>query len=271
METPPAPLRLFLSVDMVGSTEFKARSSGASTAWVEIFRDFFTKFPLLLAGQVGFEFFDEEETPALEVWKALGDEAIFMAEPNSAEEITSFIAAMLRAIALYERDYFSELPLRLKGSAWLVDFSEGNIELPIPELSRSGSSAHVDFIGPDVDIGFRISSRARPQVIVMSADVVSSVLNANNRDKLDMFLLGREPFKGVIFGQPYPIVWARLSGETFNFFPWEIDTCPLMSKAMTMSPTPDAELRAAMDSIAHYLRKMHGIVRSLVRTARPRE
>ena len=87
-QTSEAPLRLFLSVDMVGSTEYKARSSGASNIWVEIFRDFFSKFPLLFAGQVGFEFLDEEETPAVEVWKALGDEAIFVAEPATAEQTT---------------------------------------------------------------------------------------------------------------------------------------------------------------------------------------
>jgi len=48
-------VRLFLSVDMAGSTQFKARFSDGG-GWLEIFRSFFTNFPLMLAGQVGFAF-----------------------------------------------------------------------------------------------------------------------------------------------------------------------------------------------------------------------
>ena len=45
-------VRLFLSVDMAGSTQFKSRFS-AGESWLETFRSFFTNFPLMLAGQVG--------------------------------------------------------------------------------------------------------------------------------------------------------------------------------------------------------------------------
>lgn len=68
-------LRLFLSVDMVGSTEFKARFTGQSSdGWLDIFRTFFTSFPLMTAGQIGLQFFDEDAAPAIEVWKVMGDE-----------------------------------------------------------------------------------------------------------------------------------------------------------------------------------------------------
>ena len=46
--------RLFLSVDMVGSTEFKARFTGqGAEAWLGTFKAFFTSFPLMVAGQIG--------------------------------------------------------------------------------------------------------------------------------------------------------------------------------------------------------------------------
>ena len=142
-------LRLFLSVDMVGSTQFKARFTGKGSAgWLETFRAFFTNFPLMLAGQLAFEFLEEDDTPAVDVWKVMGDEVIFVAQPSSAEEMTSILRALLRTMKLYEANHFELLPLRLKGTAWLADFAEHNIELDIPELSASDAAPHVDFSLP---------------------------------------------------------------------------------------------------------------------------
>src|SRR3546814_18190166 len=71
----PAMFRLFLSVDMAGSTRFKASASvRGANSWLETFRTFFTNFPLMLVGQMGFEFLDSAETPAVGVGKAMGDE-----------------------------------------------------------------------------------------------------------------------------------------------------------------------------------------------------
>ena len=155
-------LRLFLSVDMVGSTLFKASHTGRGSAgWLDTFRTFFTHFPLILAGQLGFEFLDEDETPAVEVWKVMGDEVIFVVEPSSASEVTTILIALLRTMRRYEQSRLEALPLRLKGAAWLADFAESNIELDIPELSSEDSAPHVDFIGPDIDLGFRLSKFAR--------------------------------------------------------------------------------------------------------------
>ena len=97
-------LRLFLSVDMVGSTQFKAKFSGrASDGWLDTFHTFFTHFPLMLAGQLGFEFLDKEETPAVDVWKMMGDEVIFMAQPSSAEELASILRALLPSFRIATR------------------------------------------------------------------------------------------------------------------------------------------------------------------------
>src|SRR3546814_17335125 len=59
----PAMFRLFLSVDMAGSTRFKASAAvRGADSWLETFRTFFTNFPLMLVGQMGFEFLDSDET-----------------------------------------------------------------------------------------------------------------------------------------------------------------------------------------------------------------
>ena len=258
-------LRLFLSVDMVGSTEFKARFTGqGSEGWLEIFRSFFTSFPLMAAGQVAMEFLDDEATPAIDVWKVMGDEVVFVTTPSSAEELTAMLVALLRTMQLYEDKHFQQLPLRLKGTAWLADFDGQNIEIEIPELS-SKTAAHLDFIGPDIDLGFRISKFARPGSLVISLDVLEVVLSAANAERAALYLMGKEPLKGVMFGRPYPIVWMLEAGERFAFLPWELEQDPLMAQAAKMPPTPPSDLTRTIEDMRHYLRKMHGRDRAPVR------
>ncbi|WP_293905438.1 hypothetical protein [Phenylobacterium sp.] len=250
--------RLFLSVDMVGSTDFKARAAGqGSESWLDVFRSFFSNFPLMVAGQIGFQFLDEQATPAISVWKVMGDEVVFVTTPETPEELTSVLIALLRTMRLYDERHFGGLPLRLKGTAWLADFDGPNIEIEIPELS-SGQGAYVDYIGPDIDLGFRIGKFARPNSLVISLDVLEVVLGARNAGDAALYMMGREPLKGVMFGRAYPIVLMHDASERFSFLPWEIEQDALMAAAVAASPTPPAELRRMIDEMRHYLRKMHG-------------
>lgn len=251
--------RLFLSVDMVGSTEFKARFTGqGSDAWLGLFKAFFTNFPLMVAGQIGFEFLDDDHTPDIAVWKVMGDEVVFTVEPKSPEEVTSILLALLRTMRMYEEKHFQELPLRLKGTAWLADVGGPNIEIEIPELSN-GQGAHLDFIGPDIDLGFRIAKFARPGTIVISLDVLEVIMRARNGATTQFHLAGREALKGVLFGYPYPIVWVLGAEDRFNFLPWEAEADPWMAAAMAATgPTRIAELKRVIDDMRLYLKKMHG-------------
>ena len=250
--------RLFLSVDMVGSTEFKARFTGqGAEGWLATFKAFFTNFPLMVAGQIGFEFLDDDHTPDIGVWKVMGDEVVFTVEPKTPEELTSILLALLRTMRMYEEKHFRELPLRLKGTAWLADVNGSNIEIVIPELS-SGQGAHLDFIGPDIDLGFRIAKFARPATIVISLDVLEVILRARNGGTTALYLAGREPLKGVLFGYPYPVVWLLRAEDGFDFLPWEAAADPWMAAAMTAKPTPVAELKRIIEDMRLYLRKMHG-------------
>lgn len=262
-------LRLFLSIDMVGSTEFKARSTGRGTqTWLDTFQTFFTRFPLQLAGQIGHQFLDDDTTPELEVWKVMGDEVIFVAEPSTPEVITGLLCALLQTMRRYEAEHFADIPLRLKGTAWVADFSSNNIELDIPELSSSQAPRHVDYIGPDIDLGFRLSGHARPQSLIVSLDILELLLQAKNRDQVELFVVGQEELKGVLFGRPYPIIWLRLAGTEFAFMPWEIERCAKMAKAVGASPSSDEQLGKAIADMRGYLRKMHGIQRGPVTLAR---
>lgn len=252
--------RLFLSVDMMGSTQFKARYTGlAGEGWLETFRTFFTNFPLMLAGQIGIEFIDRDESPAVDVWKVMGDEIIFVAEAPRADGLVSILRVLLRAMNLYEDRYLQRLPLRLKGTAWLAAFGERNIELDIPELSSSETSPHLDFIGPDIDLGFRLAKFARPSCLVLSLNLVEAMLDAGDADTVALYLIGREELQGVMFGRPYPIVWMHDADGAFDFLPWEIAACRLVAAAVAARRATPEELRREIGEIRLYLRKMHGV------------
>lgn len=257
--------RLFLSVDMAGSTEFKARFTGqGSEGWLDIFRTFFTSFPLMVAGQVGHAFLEDAVTPAIDVWKVMGDEVLFVCEPESAEELTTMLVALLRTMRMYEERHFQELPLRLKAAAWLADFEGQNIEIEIPELSGEGSP-HLDYIGPDIDLGFRIGKFARPGVMAVSLDVLEAVLGAANADVAALYVMGAEPLKGVMFGRAYPIVWLMEAGAPMAFLPWEIEQDPMIAAAASARQADVGDLKGLIADMRHYLKKVHGRERAPVR------
>jgi hypothetical protein len=253
-------VRLFLSVDMAGSTQFKARFTDGKS-WLETFRTFFTNFPLMLAGQIGFAFLEDGETPVVEVWKVMGDEVIFVATPQSPEALVNMLLALFRTMNAYEERYLEDLPLRLKGTAWLAEFGERNIELEIPELSEGQNAKAIDFIGPDLDLGFRVTKFARPACLTLSFDVADLVIVAGNRGELSLHLIGAEELKGVMFGRPYPIIWMLEAGADFTFMPWEVEQCPHMAKAASMPPSPVSDIERAIANMRLYLRKMHGVDR----------
>ncbi|MGH7039476.1 MAG: hypothetical protein ACREE1_15200 [Stellaceae bacterium] len=259
-------IRLFLSVDVAGSTEFKTGlTPRRGTLWLDVFRDFFRNFPIMMIGQVGMGFLTEDSLPEVSVWKFMGDEVIFAAAPASPEEVTLLMRAHFNAMAAYEAEYLADLPLRLKGSAWLACFPAPNIEIEVPELARGGGKTQTDFIGPDIDLGFRLGKFAWPATVTVSLDLLDVVLNAGNRDLMDFFLVGREPLKGVLFGRPYPAIWARPAGAAAGFMPWEIEDSPLVARAVAEGPATAGSLRMVIDGVRLYLRKMHGAASEPIR------
>jgi hypothetical protein len=255
-------VRLFLSIDIAGSTQFKANLSsrpGGSRGWLATFETFFSHFPLMLAGEMAMAFIDDLETPEVEVWKVLGDEMIFVVALERQNEIAPILRALLQTMRLFEERHFAHLPLRLKGAAWVAAFPHPNIEIEIPELSNGEAGRHIDFIGPDLDLGFRIGKFSRPTSLVLSLDLVELLLAADNADTVALTIVGKETLKGVAFGRPYPIIWMRDAAVPFDFLPWEIEDCPLMAHAAAAPPSSPEALRKAIDDLRLYLHRMHGI------------
>ena len=236
-------MRLFMSVDLVGSTAFKANKDYAdpqngspSPGWVGEFRAFYKNFPLEVAQaytHVVTAFRDElidKPKNHPKVWKTVGDEIIFCGRVYSIEHAAASVSAFLKALERYARALEEDKkPLRLKGAGWLAAFPAPNISISVTsnssgETSDGDSRAsendeafealadeapnQFDFLGKGIDTGFRIAKNASEDRFVVSVQLGYVLARASAMKKFP-HAFGyheREILKGVIDGTPYPVI-----------------------------------------------------------------
>jgi len=206
-------LRLFASADLVGSTAYKQVK--ATAEWARTFREFFKDFPD--AVESAYNNVPQKCstcTQKLSPWKFSGDEILFNTQLCDHKEVATHIAAFKHAVVKFPIAWKQKgVPLGLKATAWIAGFPVGNSELEI------GDGLPTDFIGPAIDLGFRITQFASERRFIVSADLALLLLDAVHtlecdHDDFRLHLLRREPLKGVINNKPYPIVWLDpLDGE----------------------------------------------------------
>jgi hypothetical protein len=263
-------LRLFLSVDIVGSTALKGEANYQTIAahlrmlqratkvndpsniptdalpsldeydWVAIqqntFGDFHSEFSKTAQPEVA---------DAYEVypWKALGDELIYSIRLRSRSQATKLVTSFISALRLIDKQLSSKGRIRLKAVAWVAGFPIGNriVQIPAPTVfyRQLGEDVpfpypRLDFWGPDMDIGFRLSRCTFPGMCVTSAGLVELLAADKSNDQVRFAHVGWEKLKGVWHERPYPIFWAELpsNSETSATIvvlpPWAIGEGPFV-------------------------------------------
>lgn len=203
-------LRLFASADLVGSTAYKQSASDREGRWAPTFKEFFRDFPTAVESAYGS--LPKKCPPCSEKlapWKFSGDEILFWTRLTKSAQVISHLAAFKDAVSKFPSAWQDKgVPLKLKATAWLAGFPVTNTEIEIP----AGSSHSLDFIGPSIDLGFRIARFADTQRFILSADLALMALDAIHNtevagDSFHFHFHGKESLKGVIGNEPYPIVW----------------------------------------------------------------
>jgi len=204
----------------VGSTAYKAATSDRQVpTWASTFIGFFRDFPEFVDGQYAKVTAGASKLPGcqhrLKPWKFLGDEILFTVELTDHTQGPTHLLALKHAIAEFPKQWHEKnLPLGLKGAAWLAGFPVTNREIEI----HSEKGTTVDYIGPAVDLGFRIARFADERRLILSADLAMMTLDALHHleiagDSLQLHLHGRESLKGVIENRPYPVVWLDMGDK----------------------------------------------------------
>ncbi len=230
---PDYRLRLFLSVDLAGSTAFKTGqgrelSDGSSQPlWVKVTRDFYREFPKLI--QEAFDRLsngsserDLSEARHPQVWKTVGDEILFCCRVWSLEHLVSCVNAFLDALRT-----FGEIldqggkHLDVKGAGWLAAFPAPNVTATLGDVFLNADQFDeafearadedpklVDFLGNGIDCGFRIAGKAASDRFVLSVELAWLLAEAAHRDLFGRSFAyhDRQILRGVLRDRPYPIV-----------------------------------------------------------------
>lgn len=168
---------------------------------------------------------------------------------DDRRELYACVDAWIRSIKEYREDLRKRSSLDIKGTCWLAGFPITNSEIvfykTIEEddnefaddarlrqlhlrekwhISDEGGGALIrDFIGPNIDTGFRLSTQATPRRLVISIEVAYLLATAHlpsgapTEKRLSWFKMryeGRKALKGVLGGKPYPVFWIDvLNGD----------------------------------------------------------
>lgn len=224
---------LFCSFDIVESTYLKS----INPQWAKLFNQFYDSSVRDLEKQ-GFEF-----------WKYVGDEVLFYRKLENKDlenfhSIPNNVFDSMNAIQneLHKEYTNTKMFLALKGTLWVSKVIEPNLQdlnngsfvndnIVIKKRSNSSYSdlpqIFIDFLGPEIDLGFRISKYSMKNQLIVSAEFVqlhieigrildkhSAVLNEDNYR-----LLTQTKLKGIWHKREYPIILYRPSwdGKVFEY------------------------------------------------------
>nr|WP_320194266.1 hypothetical protein [uncultured Desulfobacter sp.] len=213
---------LFFSLDIVNSTFFKNKIN----TWAEVFSTFF-KF---CKHEVQNELF-----PHAEVWKMVGDEILFYMPVSNESDIYQaphkVYDLMDRSIEVIRRHEEAKGILSVKATMWIayaedVDDTDNQIEYGnIILKERVVDNITLDFLGPDIDIGFRVSKFASQKKLAVDAKLACLLTKletglSENSISESMRIVSYEQLKGVWDNRHYPIVWYQPKWDSVNSMFW---------------------------------------------------
>jgi hypothetical protein len=154
-------LRLFFTLDIVGSTAYKqknmsidgvsaplpfdaeSRKNSFHSAWFKAIGDFYEMTPTLVsrywgelkASHMEQEGIDLDLAPAF--WKAIGDEVGFTKRIENLQQITACLKVLLKVLDESRRRLQTESPeLDIKACAWVAGFPVTNTEVVFPIVHK---------------------------------------------------------------------------------------------------------------------------------------
>lgn len=208
---------LFISFDLVNSTSFK---SIYPSGWPIVFRRFYE----LMEDKVLKSFVNSR------VWRYVGDEVLFFKKVTSYKELFSVPKEALNIVrsvigALHLSFPIVKNQLFIKSTLWLAKASyippetlALDSKLPIDNLiiySDHNDKRNIDFLGADIDLGFRISEFAYREKVIISAELAFLLYKA--REDIEessgynveetIRIVSYERLKGIWGERHYPIIW----------------------------------------------------------------
>ncbi len=168
------------------------------------------------------------------LWKTAGDELIYSFRIMSRRQLHEIVVSFLRVIRQFDEKDVDNEPIRLKGTGWVAGFPIRNrqITFPGPVLYRKKgerryeevSHPRIDYVGPDMDAGFRLAKLTHPGFMVISLELAELLGEANVSRQVRGMIVDWQKLKSVWSDTPYPVIWISLPEEekiSYSIFePW---------------------------------------------------
>lgn len=199
-------VKLFLSADLIGSTEIKASANKSedkhnevAASWVNLFSEFYSSILTTYN-----DYLEEYGLPHAELWKALGDEIILKIEIVNPINARKYLISFCKAVTHVESRLSENGKQRkFKLTGWLAGFPVINREVDV--------GSYKDYLGPTIDTGFRLKQFSAYNKFVLSLELVYLLsiteASATGDEKIRLYLEGEYVLKGVFSGRAYPIFY----------------------------------------------------------------
>ena len=217
---------IFCSYDLINSTSYKQNFPN----WPQVINKFY---------EFAYDYFDKSKVKEFQLWKYVGDEVLFYKNLRGFEDLTLSVEVIYAGMAstlrqlknLYEKDIKAGR-VGIKATAWIADVDDihpssrpdviENRCLIVTAPNRRGQD-FVDFIGPEIDSGFRVSKFTERSILTVSAELARIISDHSPAPMANSLrIVDWKSLKGVWKGRYYPIVWYYPDWSSIkNNFPYD--------------------------------------------------
>lgn len=198
--------RLLCSLDIIGSTAFKAEPSNDPKAYPEKkqkIHDLYSNFYNQIILELRAELQKEKHYVEPNIWKYVGDEILLYFDLNKfGKELPIIIEALKDVSNNFRSKVLKDYKkLDLKMTLWTAGFPYLNDTVYL----SLGNQRVIDFIGPSIDIGFRLTKFSTAFRSPISVEL--AYLLARYECGIEIYFETLVSLKGVLAGSDYPLFW----------------------------------------------------------------
>lgn len=194
---------MFISFDLVNCTLYKAKHKGH---WVNGVSDVLSHI---------MSAFVNSPVEGYRFWKMLGDEVVYTIEIDSIDKIDCILQDVYDTVVGLTRqiksaqigDQSTAKILAVKATVWIADISPANLQADniYVEYEINKGEVKAEYLGTDIDGGFRIAQFTSANRVVISADLAALLLQEHSAAFEKVHFVAHRGLKGIWNGESYPI------------------------------------------------------------------
>ncbi|MBQ8678775.1 MAG: hypothetical protein IJ530_15985 [Treponema sp.] len=192
-------LYCLFSVDIQNSTKNKYEN----LFWDNTVYNFYEKIPLHFQALLK----EKGSSNILSIWKYVGDEILFYSKIDNISQIPITIQAFKETLEFFSKN---SKEFTIKGTAWTAQLNLIDKSFYMNKTNDNDNNT-LDFIGPSVDCGFRLSKFASTDFMSISIEILDLCKDDIELQKT-FYFLNSEFLKGVNNNErKYPIFLIKLN------------------------------------------------------------